>query len=406
MDCAPEELNLRHLRAVSSVTACGGVNRAAERIGLSQPALTQGIAKLEGQIGAQLFERSSGGMAPTEAGRLLAARIDAAIGRLRWGFRTARGAPGLGEHGETLVTMTQIAGLLALARAGSFVSAAERTGLSQPSLHRAVRDFERVCGISMVERRGRGVQLTEAGRIIARGCRLCLSEIEAGLAEIAALLGRRSGRIAIGAMPLARSSLIPRAVTRFRAEHPSVIFDIVDGPHHELIEALRDGDLDVLVGALRSPAPGKDVHQEPLFDDRLAVVARAGHPLAGTRPDFVAMATFPWVIARPGTPINANWQRLFRAAGARPPQAPIYCGSVNAIGALLADSDCLTLLSPHQVRRDVERRQLTILAGPIEETDRPIGLTSRADWRPTETQRQFIDLLRGLAREVEIQENQ
>ena len=407
MDCHADELNLRHLRAVSAVIACGGVNRAAERIGISQPALTQGIAKLERRIGAQLFERSSEGMAPTRAGRLLGRRIDSGIRHLRQGLRTPRRAPVFANaEGENLVTMTQISGFLALARSGSFVSAAERTGLSQPSLHRSVRDFERVTGIAMVERRGRGVQLTDSGRQVARGCRLCLTEIDAGLSEISALLGKQSGRIAIGSLALGRAALIPQAVTLFRAEHPEIVFDIVDGPYHELIEELRDGDLDMMVGALRAPAPGKDVRQQRLFDDRLVVVARAGHPLEGTKPGFAEMKSYPWVIARPGAPINANWRKLFRAAGEEPPKAPVYCGSVNAIRALLADSDCLTLLSPNQVSRDVEQGQLAILAGPIEETRRPIGLTTRAEWRPTESQQRFLTLLEKLSGEAELRENQ
>ena len=82
-------LNIRHLRALSAVVASGSVSGASARVQLSQPALTQGIAKLELLLGASLFERRSVGMAATEAGILLAGRVDAAFEELRTAFDAA-----------------------------------------------------------------------------------------------------------------------------------------------------------------------------------------------------------------------------------------------------------------------------------------------------------------------------
>ena len=115
----PHELNLRHLQAVSTVASAGGVNRAAELIGISQPALTQGLAKLERQVGWKLFERSGTGMSPTEAGQILAARIDRAFGYLQKGL-SKRAPDALGRRRVNRLTMSQVTGFLALARAGSF----------------------------------------------------------------------------------------------------------------------------------------------------------------------------------------------------------------------------------------------------------------------------------------------
>ena len=176
-----------------------------------------------------------------------------------------------------------------------------------------------------------------------------------------------------------------------------MVFDIVDGSYGELIEALCGGDVDMLVGALRNPAPGSDVTQEGLFEDRLAVVCRSGHPLVGFDPGPAELCSFPWIIARPDTPMHKQWRRLFDRLGEAVPEHPIYCGSVNAIRVLLSETDCLTLLSPHQIRRDLAFDQLAVLIGPIEDTARPIGLTLRADWQPTASAREFLSLLRELA---------
>ncbi|MGI4880484.1 MAG: LysR substrate-binding domain-containing protein [Janthinobacterium lividum] len=377
----PWQLNLRHLRAVAAIARLGRVGAAATAVNLTQPAITQALAGVEAEAGARLFERRPDGMAPTPAAALLVPRIEAALARLP----------------DPRVTMSQVRALIALADTGSYVGAAAATGLSAPSLHRALHDLALVTGAVLVERRGRGLMLSPAARRLARHFRLARAELVAGLGEVAALTGRESGRIAVGAMPLARARLIPRAVAHFLRDRPGVRVDIVDGPYAELVEALRDGTLDILVGALRDPSPGPDVEQRRLFDDALVVAARAGHPLAGAAPDIAAMATRPWVIAAAGTPMRRAWQALFTRAGVAPPPAPVTCGSVDAIRGLLLEGDFLTLLSPDQIALDVAAGTLVALSPPIAATLRPIGLTSRSGWRPTRVQADFIRLIEALA---------
>ena len=402
MTLTPYDLNLRHLRAVAAIRRCGSVSRAAGEVALSQPAVTQGVAKLEDQLGLRLFERGHDGMVPTRAGARLADRIETAADAMAAAFAAIRGGSRGGFGGTAnLVTMSQVRALLALAAAGSFVDAAQASRLSQPSLHRAVRDVERLGGVPLVERRGRGVRLTAAGQRLARGFSLAVGEIQAALDELGALSGAEAGRVRIGAMPLSRSHLLPLAIARFHARSPAILIDVEEGPYGELVERLRDGRLDFLIGALRDPSPGPDVVQEALFDDRLVVVARAGHPLTRERsPGPARLAAFPWVIARHGTPLRAVWKGRFDEAGVAVPAAPIACGSVTTIRALLGESDFLTLLSPQQVQPELGAGLLAVIGGPIESTRRPIGLTCRADWRPTGAQAQFLDLLRDLSAET------
>jgi DNA-binding transcriptional LysR family regulator len=198
-------------------------------------------------------------------------------------------------------------------------------------------------------------------------------------------------------MPLARARLLPVAVARFHRLRPTVQIEMVEGPHNELLERLRDGRLDFLVGALRQPSPGPDVEQQALFDDRLVIVAASRHPLAkADNPGLDRMTQFPWVIARQGTPLRQLWRQMFEARGLPVPPAPVVCGSVMAIRELLMAGDFLTMLSPHQILTEQAQGSLVAIGDPIEETRRPIGLTMRAGWRPTPAQRQFVELLRDL----------
>lgn len=382
----PFDLNLRHLRAVATIVERGSMNAAAEAVSLSQPALTQGLAKLERQLGTSLFDRRPDGATPTENGLIAADRARTAIAHLASGSR-ARSSRGFARP-EQLMTATQLRAFLALADAGSFVGAAEATGLSQPAIHRAVRDLEQLLGSPLADRRGHGVVLNPAGRRLARGVRLAASEIAAAIAEVQAQT--EGGRIVVGAMPLSRAQLLPAAITALLRAAPLATIDVVEGSWRELVEPLRDGVIDLMIGALRdAPPPG--LGQQPLFVDRLAVVARAGHPLTGSEPDLSALARYPWIVGREGTPLRDYWQALF--ADRTPPPAPIDCGSVMTIRGILLDSDFLTLLSPDQVALELAGGVLTTIGRPLEGATRIIGVTTREGWRPTRLHQHFIDLL-------------
>ena len=372
----PLVLNLRHLRAVAVTARLGSVSAAAHRVALSQPALTQAIAGIELALGLPLFERRSDGMVATPAADLLVPRIEAALAHIA----------------SPRVTATQLRAFVTLADAGSYAGASAASGLAQPSLHRAVGDLSIALRRSLVVRSGRGIVLTEAGRRTARAFRLARAELAAGLSEVRALRGLETGRITIGAMPLARARLLPAAVARFTLAHPEATVAIVEGSHAELIEPLRDGVLDLLIGALRDP-PEPDLLQRALFEDRPVVIGRAGHPLAGTVPTTADVARFPWIVAAPSTPLHAQWAGLFDAARIPRPPAPIECGSVLTIRQILRASDFLTLLSPDQVALEIDSGVLAVIGQAPESVRRTIGITTRDDWRPTALQAAFRDLL-------------
>ena len=163
MALAPFDLNMRALRALAVLVRRGTVSAAAAEIGLSQPALTQGLSKLERQLGRRLFERHSSGLVPTAAGVTMAERAVLAFRHLAATTRAAKGVRGFSRP-EQLMTATQLDAFLRVADTGSFVGAALASGQSQPATHRAVRDLEQVAGLPLLERRGRGVSLAAAWR--------------------------------------------------------------------------------------------------------------------------------------------------------------------------------------------------------------------------------------------------
>ena len=381
--------NLRHLRVFLSVAETGTITRAADLCHVSQPAVTQAMAKLEQIAGQALFIRRPQGLFITPAGEVLAFRVRRALALLD---------PVLADLSPRLKltgTTSQFQALIATDEYQSFTLAARRLGLAQPTVHRAVTTLEHEAGRPLFERRAHGVVATRAAQVLAQTARLAFAELDQATADLAELQGREVGRIVIGAMPLSRSFLLPRAIGLFRQHRPTLPIRALDGPYDDMMTGLRRGEVDFLIGALRDPAPLGDIVQEFLFDDILVMVAAPTHPLHATQGLILAnLAAYPFVVSTEGTPTRAAFDRLFSEARLRPASL-VETGSMILMRELLQRSDNIGCISRLQVQAEVASGALSVLPLVLPQTVRPIGLTRRADWMPTLAQQEFIKTLKA-----------
>lgn len=387
--------NLRHFRLFLAAAELGSATAAAGRCRVSQPAVTQALAGLGRAAGGPLFEPGRHGLRQTARGLLLAPRLQGAMARLDAALAAV--APRL----ALTATSSRLAALVAMAEAQNFTLAARALGLAQPTVHRAVAQIEQEAGRALFERTPRGMVATRLCRELARAVRLAFAEFDQAEAELAAFDGREVGRIVVGSLPLARSVLLPEAIARFRAARPKQCLTIVDGPYDALLAGLRQGDIDVIIGALRTPPPVEDITQEPLLVDRLAILARPGHPLAGAGAIAPAvLARQSWAVPRRGTPAREQFDALFSGLGLPAPDSVVECGSILFMRELLARTDLLGCISGGQAEAEVEKGLLVRLATGIDWPGRMIGLTFRAGWVPTRAQALLLDHLRAAARQA------
>lgn len=380
--------NLRHLRVFLAVAEAASVTRAAEACRVSQPAVTQALAKLEAQAGMALFRRTSQGLFATEAGEVLGARVRRALGMLDEGF--ADMAPRL----VLTATRAQLAALVAVVETQNYSLAARRMRIAQPTVHRAVTQLEEEAGRELFQRTAHGVLATRGCTALARAVRLAFAELDQAVAELAELAGRDGGTIVVGAMPLSRSFVLPKALARFRRARPLVTVRILEGRYDELLTGLRRGEIDLLIGALRHPAPIGDVEQEPLFDDSLVLLAGAGHPLLAGQVTVAALAAYPWLVPRGETPARRQFDAMFAAAGQELSGGMIETGSVTLMRDMLEDGRHLACISHAQARGELARGLVHALDFAVPGEPRPIGLTTRAGWRATPAQAALIAAIR------------
>lgn len=378
--------SLRHLRIMLAVADTGSVTQAAARNHVSQPAVSAALRGIEAALGTALFERHPTGLTLTPAGEAVALRIRRALALLD---------PALADLAPRLTrtaTMAQVNALIAAVECEGFSAAARRMAIAQPTVHRAIGQLESEAGRPVFERSGRGAIPTRAARNLAIAARLALAELDQAEADVGALTGREVGRVVIGAMPLARSVLLGPAIADFRTGWKSLPVRVVDGPYAELVLALRRGEVDVLVGALRPPVP--DLDQAVLFHDEIAIISRRGHPLADASPEPSDLARFPWVVAPEGTPARDHFEAMFRSANVAVPTNLVETGSMALLGDLVGRTDHLGFVSARQIGPEVARGRLVRLPVQPGGTLRPIGLTTRVNWQPTRAQADMLAALR------------
>lgn len=391
------DLNLRHLRAVALVAELGSTHAAAGAAGLSQSAISQALKRVEIAYGCPLFRRSGSGMQHNAEGQIVNLRVRRmfdALAQMRRRINSARrGQPGLRVDG--LITMTHLRTVLAVANNRGFSAAAREMGIAAPSVHRAVRELENIIEAKLFDRLNYGVEPTPLGTDVARLAGLALREIQAAFEDLDEVRGRVHSKVVIGALPLARTDILPDTIDAFCARSSQAGVEIIEGQYEILVYALRRGELDIMLGALRGPVHEPDLHEIPLFEDSLSIMARAGHPLVG-RDDIGVeeLARYPWVIPRAGAPTRAHFDKLFENGA---PPGLVESSSLVVIRALLAKSDRLTLLSRRRILYEEQQGLLTALPVPLPFTTRTIGITTRANWYPTRLQDEFLEHLKEIA---------
>lgn len=391
--------NIRHMRVFLEAARTGSVSEAAKLCHLSQPAATQAITRLEEDIGTPLLVRRRQKTALTTCGKLFADRGAKALEHLRTGAQSALKGSGQktarGRQFAQSVTASQLRNLIAIANSGSFTVAAHSLGLSQPTVHRTARSLEAIAGVPFFVARPSGVRLTPAAEAFVLGAKLAQSEIRQSVEEIGRELGQERGTLVLGSLPLARTTIVPKAIHALVSSVDGFQVRVVDGRYAELLRSLREGDIDCLIGALRHPAPADDVVQELLFRDALAIVAHPDHPLAG-RPlaSLDETLEYPWIAPPKETPAG---QYLFETLRIQDwPTSPVrvVSSSMAVLRGVLAEGPYLSVVSRHQINVDETLGAITALDVPLQGHIREIGLTYRQEWQPTETQSKFIEFLR------------
>ncbi|GAB2627569.1 LysR family transcriptional regulator [Paractinoplanes abujensis] len=219
------------------------------------------------------------------------------------------------------LTLLGLRVVVEVARWGSFTGAARSLGYTQSAISRQIGVVEAAVGSPLFERQARGVLPTTAGHALLRHARQVLAHIEAAEREMAGLRDQVAGHLTVSAYPTAAAGVVPRAVSRLRAEHPALTVAVWEASSPAQLLRLRAGGADVAVMAAGPGLPEYDLDglRVDVVTTRraLGVAISADHPLAAHAEVHIDdLAQEAWIVGvgREGEPQFGPWPTL---AGAR-----------------------------------------------------------------------------------------
>ena len=288
--------------------------------------------------------------------------------------------------------------LVELSRHGSILHADQAANLTQPAASKLLGELEHVLGVPLFERLPRGVVPTHYGEVLVRRAGAALAEMDAAHQEIMELLSGLSGRVAVGTVMTPSVSLLPETVKLLKSRYSKVHVSISVDTSKVLINRLRAGELDMVIGRILDTESANELNFEPLSDEPHSLIARANHPLANNSDlRLEDLLEVGWIMPPAGSILRDRLTSLFLSRGLDQPAETVETTALPMITNLLIGSDMVAALPEELVRPYLDVGLLTVL---------PYDLGLRMDWYGIVTRKQhklspgaqvMLDTLRDVA---------
>lgn len=221
-------------------------------------------------------------------------------------------------------------------------AAARELGMTQPALTKIVSRVEDLFGAKIFDRGPRGVTLTPLGTLFLERMEVIEQELNNLSKEFVARKSGLSGTVSVGVGQFWIGRVLPRVIARLSQLSPDIQVKITTGTRDSLLENLRKGSIDIVLGRLTGGLPD-GLRGEALTQMRLYVVARRDHPLAGLDRSATIgeLSEFGWVLPPAGDP---TIQFAFTEQGMVPPVTRVEAFSQNLVFGLLQATDFVSII--------------------------------------------------------------
>ena len=259
------------------------------------------------------------------------------------------------------IKLRHLRAVFEIARRRSLSRAADALALTQPAVTKTLAELEAALGARLVERGRGGARLTPAGNAFLPRAIACLAELDAAVRSVDQAEAQRAWTAHVGALPTVAARLMPGAVHRFRAAAPEAVVQLSTGGTAALLDRLRAGGLDLVVGRLAAPERMADLAFVHLYSEPVRLVVRTGHPLADKPLDPSWLGAFPVILPDAEAVIRAAVERLLMALGASLPPDRIESVSPSFGRAFVQESDAVWIISEGVVARELAAGTLVAL---------------------------------------------
>jgi DNA-binding transcriptional LysR family regulator len=287
--------------------------------------------------------------------------------------------------------LRQLKYYLSVLREGSVSAAAQANFVTQPAVSAQIRRLEEEVGEPLLDRIGRRVAPTQAGRVLAAHAAEILGRVEALERSLGGLKGLESGSLRMGTIDAASVYVLPDVFRAFHRRHPGVRIEVVIGDSAHLLALLRSGRVELASATL--PVDGEDVEARAIHREQMLAVAHPSHELSRRRRVSLSDLCDHGVISYPA---DSTTRRLIEAVFAENGlgyRATMELGSPEAMKRLAQAGLGVSILPRPVVSAELGRRSLKAVALGRVRFEREIGMVYRRRGSLSAPARAFLEMV-------------
>lgn len=236
--------------------------------------------------------------------------------------------------------------IVEVAESGQLQMAAAATSMTQPAASRMLAEIERAVGAPLFLRQPKGMELTEIGAVMVRRARAMLREMRSMAAEVQALREGQGGAVRVGAVTGPAVGYLVPAIRAIKREAPDAEITVDVLPSRDLLRQLTAGEMDFALARVLPDFDSREFEIHPMRDEKVALLVRAGHPLArAPRVTFTELTDYEWIMQERGAPIREATLEAFGAVGLAEPGNIVNSPSLLLMIAYLSRSDAIAGMS-------------------------------------------------------------
>lgn len=290
--------------------------------------------------------------------------------------------------------LKQLAYFVRVAELGSFSRASDMLDIAQPALSRQVRMLEVELRQTLLMRNGRGVTLTDAGKVLLEHSRGVLHQVERLREELSRVRGALTGSVALGLPPTISKVLAVPISREFRRRMPEATLSITEGLSSSMALALLAGRLDIAV--LHNASPTTDISLTPVLEEELLLVQRREDAPDRATARLSELAELDLVIPSRPNAIRMQVESELVNLGIQP-RIALEIDGVTAILELVADGVGCAVLSRHAVLTASRPERYAMRRVTEPRLASKLFIATHAHRPATETQKTMVDILAALA---------
>lgn len=240
----------------------------------------------------------------------------------------------------------------------SIARAAELLHLTQPAVSMQIRQLEQVAELSLFDRTGRGLLLTEPGALLLSHARRILGEVKDAQSTVQAMHNHDIGSVTLGLVSTAKY-FAPRLVARFAKAHPGIELRFVESNRDTLLRRLQDNEVDLAL--MGRPPVDLDAVSEPLAPNPHVIAAATDHHLASARRfDLFELRDQTFLLREPGSGTRQVFEKMCKNHLFEPARTMVFSSNETIKQAVMAGLG-VSLLSRHTLSLELRAGEIAVL---------------------------------------------